>query len=116
MNEKNLQECNQLVDSIDPNKNNFQDLSVKLESLNPVQCFDMLNKLCGKYSSTTANDELDQLILKYIIRFRNNGGFFLALKDPQYPREHLLRRLADTILLNQEYAQKANLTLADIHQ
>lgn len=51
LNEKNLLECNQLVDSYDNQQNNFQDLSTKLDSLNPVQCFDILNKLCSKYSS-----------------------------------------------------------------
>jgi hypothetical protein len=51
LNEKNLSECNQLVDSYDNQQNNFQNLSTKLDSLNPVQCFDVLNKLCSKYSS-----------------------------------------------------------------
>jgi len=48
LNEKNLTECNQLVDN---QQNNFHDLSIKLDSLNPVQCFDILDKLCSKYSS-----------------------------------------------------------------
>jgi hypothetical protein len=62
------------------------------------------------------NRELDELILKFIIRFRNNGGFFLALKERQDHRQHLLRRLTDSILINKEDAQRANLTFADIHQ
>jgi hypothetical protein len=65
--------------------------------------------------STTKNIELDELILKFIIRFRDNGGFFLALKEPQNHRQYLLSRLTDSILSNQENAQKVNLTLADIH-
>jgi hypothetical protein len=51
MNEKNILECNQLVDSYDNKQDNFNDLSAKLDSLNPVQCFDILDKLCSKYSS-----------------------------------------------------------------
>ncbi len=51
LNEKNLLECTQVVDSYDNKQKNFQDLSTKLESLNPVQCFDLLDKLCSKYSS-----------------------------------------------------------------
>ena len=52
INEKNVLECNQLVDSYNNNKqNNFNDLSSKLDYLNPVQCFDILDKLCSKYSS-----------------------------------------------------------------
>ena len=61
------------------------------------------------------NAELDELILKYIIRFRNNGGFFLALKQNENHREHLHKRLIDTILISNENAQKTNLTLDDIY-
>jgi len=49
MNEKNILECNQLVDNNE--QDNFNDLSSKLDYLNPVQCFDILDKLCSKYSS-----------------------------------------------------------------
>jgi hypothetical protein len=49
MNEKNILECNQLVDN--NQQDNFNDLSSKLDYLNPVQCFDILDKLCSKYSS-----------------------------------------------------------------
>jgi hypothetical protein len=51
MNEKNVYECNQLVDSYDNKQDNFNDLSSKLDYLNPIQCFDILDKLCSKYSS-----------------------------------------------------------------
>jgi hypothetical protein len=51
MNEKNVLECSQLVDSYDNQSGNFNDLSAKLDYLNPVQCFDILDQLCGKYSS-----------------------------------------------------------------
>jgi hypothetical protein len=61
------------------------------------------------------NHELDELILKFIIRFRNNGGFFIALKERQDHRQYLLHRLTDSILLNKENARKANLTPSDIH-
>jgi hypothetical protein len=71
-----------------------------------------LNFVC----STTENRELDELILKFITRFRINGGFFLALKEPQDRRQHLLQRLTNSILTNKENAQKANLTPAEIHQ
>jgi hypothetical protein len=49
MNDKNLLECNQLVDSYQ--QGSLNELSTKLDSLNPVQCFDVLDKLCSKYSS-----------------------------------------------------------------
>ncbi len=68
-----------------------------------------------EFFSTTENRELDELILKFLIRFRNNGGFFLALKEPQDHRQHLFRRLTDSILINKEYAQKTSLTSADLH-
>jgi hypothetical protein len=68
-----------------------------------------------EFFSTTENRELDELIVKFVIRFRNNGGFFLALKEPQGHRQHLLRRLTDSILINKEHAQKTSLTSADIH-
>ncbi|CAF0936473.1 unnamed protein product [Rotaria sp. Silwood1] len=116
INDKNVSECNQLVDSYNNNKpENFNDLSAKLDYLNPVQCFDILDKLCSKYSSTTENHELDELILKFVIRFRINGGFFIALKEPQERRQHLLRRLTDSILIKKENVEKANLTSTDIH-
>ena len=67
------------------------------------------------FHSTTENRELDELIMKFIIRFRNNGGFFLALKEPQDRRQYLLQRLTDSILTNKDNTQKANLTPADIH-
>jgi hypothetical protein len=52
MNEQNVLECNQLVDSYENNRQgSFEDLSTKLDNLNPVQCFDILDKLCSKYSS-----------------------------------------------------------------
>jgi hypothetical protein len=66
-------------------------------------------------SRTIENRELDELILKFIIRFRNNGGFFIALKERQYHRQHLLHRLANSILLNKEYVHQTNLTPSDIH-
>ena len=114
-NEKNLSQCNQLVDSYDPTQTNFDELTPVLDTLNPVQCFDILNKLCSKCSSTMVYPTLDQLIVHYIVRFRSNGGFFLALKEPINQREYLLRRLTDSILTQQEYAQKTNLTSAEIH-
>ncbi len=49
MNEKNVLECHQLVDS--GKQENFNALSAKLDYLNPIQCFDILDKLCGQYSS-----------------------------------------------------------------
>ncbi|CAF1048430.1 unnamed protein product [Adineta ricciae] len=114
MNEENVAECNRLADNeiIDIN---FAELSSKLDSLNPVQCFDILDKLCNKYPSTKKNDALDELILKFVIRFRINGGFFIALKQPADHRQHLIQRLNDTILTNEDNIQKTNLTLADIH-
>ncbi|CAF0879925.1 unnamed protein product [Rotaria sordida] len=116
INDKNVLECNQLVDSYDSDKPvNFNDLSTKLDYLNPVQCFDILDKLCSKYSSTTENHELDELILKFVVRFRTNGGFFLALKEPQDRRQHLLRRLADSILIKKENVETTNLRPGDIH-
>lgn len=51
MNEKNVLECSQLADSYDDKQNNFNELSSKLDNLNPIQCFDILDKLCSKYSS-----------------------------------------------------------------
>ncbi len=51
------------------------------------------------------NHELNELILKFIIRFRNNGGFFIALEQSQDRIQHLLRRLNDSILTNKENAQ-----------
>ena len=114
-NEKNLSQCEQIVDSYDQNPTNFDQLTPLLDSLNPVQCFDVLNKLCRKCSSTTENAALDQLIVHYIVRFRSNGGFFLALKQASNQREHLLHRLTDSILTKQEYAQKTNLTAAELH-
>ncbi len=65
--------------------------------------------------STTENRELDELILKFVVRFRNNGGFFIALKEPQNLRQHLLQRLIDSILINKENAEKTNLTPSEIH-
>jgi hypothetical protein len=65
--------------------------------------------------STTENHELDELILKFVSRFRINGGFFLALKEPQDRRQHLLQRLTDSILTNEENTQKVNLTSTEIH-
>ncbi|CAF0894897.1 unnamed protein product [Adineta steineri] len=113
MNEDYLLECNQLIDN--DIENNYNDLSVKLDNLNPVQCFDLLDKLCSKYSSTTENPKLDELILKFIVRFRNNGGFFLALKQPQNHRQHLLQRLNDLILINKENTVKTNLTPTELY-
>ena len=49
MNHQHVFECNQIVDS--NQLGNFNDLSAKLDYLNPVQCFDILDKLCSKYSS-----------------------------------------------------------------
>lgn len=114
-NEKNLSQCQQLVDSYDQSQTNFDQLTSLLDSLNPVQVFDMLNQLCSKCSSTTENSALDQLIVHYIVRFRSNGGFFLALKEPDNQRQYLLHRLTDSILTKQEYAQKTNLTPAELH-
>ncbi|CAF1236333.1 unnamed protein product [Adineta steineri] len=113
MNEDYVFECNQLIDN--DIENNYNDLSVKLDNLNPVQCFDLLDKLCSKYSSTTENPKLDELILKFIIRYRNNGGFFLALKQPQTHRQHLLQRLNDLILVNKENTVKTNLTPTELY-
>ncbi|CAF2976613.1 unnamed protein product [Rotaria sp. Silwood2] len=116
INDKNVFECNQLVDSYDSVKpENFNDLSTKLDYLNPIQCFDILDRLCSKYSSTAEHWELDELILKFVVRFRINGGFFIALKEPQDRRQHLLRRLTDSILTKKENVEKANLTPTDIH-
>ncbi|UJR27258.1 hypothetical protein I4U23_008553 [Adineta vaga] len=44
MNDENVAECNQLADN-DIN-DNFNELSSKLDYLNPIQCFDILDKLC----------------------------------------------------------------------
>ncbi|CAF3675234.1 unnamed protein product [Rotaria socialis] len=115
MNDKNVSECNQLVDSYDNDKpENFDQLSAKLDYLNPVQCFDILDKLCKKYSSTAKNNELDDLILKFIVRFRINGGFFLSIKEPQNRRQYLLRQLTNSILISKDNIEKANLTPNDI--
>lgn len=52
MNQQNVSECDQLVDSYDISKPvNFDELSSKLDYLNPVQCFDIFDKLCSKYTS-----------------------------------------------------------------
>jgi hypothetical protein len=52
MNDENVLECNQLVDSYENGRQgDLNELSIKLDNLNPVQCFDVLDKLCSRYSS-----------------------------------------------------------------
>lgn len=63
-----------------------------------------------------SNPGLDELILKYVCRYRTNGGFFRALKEPLNHREYLLKRLTGRILQDSNNAQKANLTPNDIDQ
>ena len=52
MNDRNVLECNQLVDNYESDKQgNLDELSAKLDYLNPVQCFDIFDKLCSKQTS-----------------------------------------------------------------
>ena len=51
MNENYVTQCNQLVDNYNNTQDNFNELSSVLDNLNPVQCFDILDKLCSKFSS-----------------------------------------------------------------
>ena len=67
------------------------------------------------FDRTKDNGPLDDLILKFVERFRNNGGFFLALRQPQERRQHLLQRLADCILLHSDNARRANLTSNELN-
>ena len=59
---------------------------------------------------------MDELIIKYVQRFRDNGGFFLALQQPEDHRKHLLQRLEESILINDNHRQTLRLKGIDLHQ
>ncbi len=51
LNEKNVAECDQLVEAYGKGqREQFDQMADLLDSLNPVQCFDALDKLCSQSS------------------------------------------------------------------
>lgn len=60
---------------------------------------------------TKNQEKFNDLLIFYVNRFRINGGFFLALKEPRDERQHLLNYLRNFVLINEENAKLLNLTV-----
>ncbi|CAF0748429.1 unnamed protein product [Didymodactylos carnosus] len=116
MNQEDVKRCEDLVDQyLSGHKNVLNDLNTRLEAVNPVQCFDILDKLCAK--STNDGEEIDSLIMKFIRMHRSGGGFFLALENPKSParRQNLLNRLIHTTLnTHKEEGKRLNVQSSDL--